>query len=171
MSALIQNNIKIDESAINKILKFVSKAFKEFLKQPAWLLITVSIVIISGALYFRYSLHSEKERIQNLQEQVQIINKVSNENLSISDYEKNLLNVITSIKLLKQENQQSYEDELLELDLFIAFIEKYHPKDPIIADLNAMKSRLKTNHDMYQEHFDYVIKQLDIFVNNSSSQK
>lgn len=159
--ALIENKITVSGDATGKLLKFLNEHINNFFKQPKWLLMTMFIVICGAVAYFMYTSRSEKECIQNLQEQVNEINDVIIKSLSITDYEENLLKVITEIKLLKQEDQQSYEDELLELSLLIAFIEKYHPNDPIVADLKSMQSRLKTNHDLYKDHFDYIMNQLD----------
>lgn len=163
---IIQNNIKIDEGAANKMLAFLVKLIKNLFKQPKWLILLAVLAIVGGAAYFKYSIHTEKEKIQGLYENVQIINDITNKTLNIEDYKKNLLNVITTIKLLQQENQQSFDDNILEINLLISFIEKHHPKDPIVNDLRSMKNRLIINHDIYKEHYDYTIKQLDEFVIN-----
>jgi len=80
--------------------------------------------------------------------------------LSMEMYQENLIYVITEIQLLQQAEQQSYNDELLQIELSIQFINRYHPNDPAVQDLYAMKSRLQINHEAYMQHYEHVMKQL-----------
>lgn len=171
--ALFGNILNIDKVQIDgKILERLGEWLKEVFNQPAWLKALVFLTLTCAGVYFYYNHHTNREYIKELQDQVNSINVEVSENLSIESYKEDLIYVITEIKLLNQQEEQSYNDELLELDLLINFINKHHPNDPIINDFESMKSRLMVNHDVYNQHYKYVIIQLNKVVNdNNTSEK
>lgn len=157
-------NINVGEKGLDKILYF----FKEFFNQPKWLLTLTAVIIILGGSYFAYGYYRDKKDFIELQNNVEIINKCIKENLNITDYKQNLIYTISEIKLIQVAEQSNYEEELLELELLEDFIQRRHPHDRILEDIRAMKSRLKINHDVHKKQYDYIMKNLDEFISDTT---
>lgn len=160
-------NINVDEKGLDKIFHF----FRELFNQPKWLLtLTVGIVLFGGG-YFAYGYYRDKSDFIELQNNVNVINNCIKENLNIVDYKQNLIYTITEIKLIQAAEQNNYEEEMLELELLEDFIQRRHPNDRILQDIRAMKNRLKINHDVTLKQYDYIMGNLNNFINDSTNLK
>jgi len=54
-----------------------------------------------------------------------------------------------------------YNEQILQLELLCDYIKKDRPNDPIINDFISMKSRLENNHEIYKQHYEYVLERLN----------
>ena len=165
MAAIIENNINFDGSFSKNAIKF----FKELFNQPTWLMWLVLIVILVGLGYFGYRYYSDTTDITELREQVELLNKDISNTLTNDEFKENINYLITGIKLLEQQESQSFNDELLEIDLLINLVESYHPNEQMVHDFQAMKQRLITNHEIHVQNYNFYMNHLNRLLNDSTN--
>ena len=60
--------------------------------------------------------------------------------------------------MCEQINKHAYDGEQLKLDLFIQYIQKHTPNDPILYDLEAMKKRNEYSYEHWSTEFKRLIE-------------
>lgn len=152
------NSIEILKLLFTKIgdTESIHSLFESISKIPKALGITLITIVLLGGVYFGYSKLYTYE-VDGLKQEVIELQDVVAKNVQEDDYGHDIYYLIESIKMCEQINNYAYDGEQLKLDLFIQYIQKHSPNDPILMDLEAMKRRNQYNYDHWSIEFRRLI--------------
>lgn len=139
-----------DVDSIHAVLDSISKI-------PKVLSVALITIVLLGGVYFGYSKLYTYE-VDSLKQEVIELQVVVEKNVQKDDYSHDIYYLIEAIKMCEQINHAAYDGEQLKLDLFIQYIQKYTPNDPILLNLEAMKRRNQYNYDQWSVEFQRIIE-------------
>ena len=139
-----------DADSIHAALDSISKI-------PKALGVALITIVLLGGVYFGYSKLYTYE-VDSLKQEVIALQTVVEKNVNKDDYGNDIYYLIEAIKMCEQINHAAYDGEQLKLDLFIQYIQKYTPNDPILLNLEAMKRQNQYNYDHWSVEFKRIIE-------------
>ena len=130
------------------------EAIKEFIDQlfkiPKSLRNLLGIVILLGVIYFSYSKMYTNE-IQELRTEVKTVKDVVEDAVDKDDYADDIYYLLEVINIEEEINRHAYQTMQLELDLVYRFVSQYHPADPMLLDIKAIKERNEYTYHFFSE--------------------
>lgn len=132
------------------------EAIKEFIDQlfkiPKALRNLLGIVILLGVIYFSYSKIYTNE-IQELRTEVKTVKDVVEDAVDKDDYADDIYYLLEVINIEEEINRHAYQTMQLELDLVYRFVSQYHPADPMLLDIKAIKERNEYTYRFFGEKY------------------
>lgn len=135
----------------------IHSLFESISKIPKGLKIFLTIVLVIGGIYFGYSKSCIYD-INGLKQDVIELHSIVSNNVQAEDYGHDIYYLTEAIKMCEQINKHAYDGEQLKLDLFIQYIQKHTPNDPILYDLEAMKKRNEYSYEHWSTEFKRLIE-------------
>lgn len=135
----------------------IQAALDSISKIPKALSVALITIVLLGGVYFGYSKLYTYE-VDSLKQEVIELQDVVTKNVQKDDYSHDIYYLIEAIKMCEQINHAAYDGEQFKLDLFIQYVQKYTPNDPILLNLEAMKRRNQYNYDHWSVEFQRIIE-------------
>lgn len=153
------NSIEILKLLFTKIgdTESIHSLFESISKIPKVLKIFLTIVLVIGGIYYGYSKSCIYD-INGLKQDVIELRSIVSNNVQTADYGHDIYYLTEAIKMCEQINKHAYDGEQLKLDLFIQYIQKHTPNDPILYDLEAMKKCNQYSYEHWSTEFTRLIE-------------
>lgn len=137
------------------------KCWHELQKIPVTLKYALSIVIIIGICYFGYQKFIAVDNLYELQCEVNELTKEVETVVKTDDYKRDLVYIVSSINILEETLYLAYTGEQQELALVKRFIEREHPNDPILLDIDAAIRRNELQYKNLNQQFKQAMNMCD----------
>ena len=154
---------------IIEIIKFLYKKFNDIsadslnkffdwlFQIPKSLKVTLIVVLTIGSFYYGYQKIYQRE-ISIIQREVDELSEILEYSVNSRDYSNDIYCLLNTICTIETIQKYAYEEENLQLTLIKKFIQKEHPNDPILYDINSMIDRNNYNYYIYSKEFEKYIK-------------
>ena len=130
----------------------IKKFFDSLVKMPRFLKRLLIVVLILGLVYFGFSKIYTYE-LEKLKIELLDIKEKLSSNVTIDEYSSDIFYLMEAIKISESVTKYMHQQEQLQLQLIKNYIQKYHPNDPIIYDIESMENRNEVNFTYYDKEF------------------